>query len=648
MSSRVSQKPVNSFLPSIGISAVPTPPSAPLSTEAAPKAGDARTTTQESSYTAAKPAPGSFPPSAALTTRAPTRTLTRSRRNGIGEGSVRTALQSFTGGGGSATAAKPGAAGASSKASRAQDDNNQNHVENSIGYLQTETRAGGMRKNAAFDALADVRDPGNPQVFEADPEAQSSGARSAVDGPGSFGRKVPVSDKADLELAAGFTPKEFNGVAYHLLLTDPLSASALVGRAASNPRLMDRMLREGTKETKTAFAHAVLSDSGLSPQQKLQMLRTLTAPPRTGKDPEAVTLDQVLGHASDRSLHGLNELMAGPGGWGLAEAVAKNTSSETRSRVASGVLQDNAIAPDQRTDALRGLMQNTGKQGLNDLMDRATPDERGAYSAVIAGSVRLQERVGRDLDPQNQQRVVDEMLKLPLPRSATGRNLALLIHPANMSPQDKNKLIDHLLASGRLPAFLETQQDHGYTAESLLPGLRPGNAAAIQRGFQRLAEEARADPRVADPNQLGRQVQASEAKSYQEAIARTQGSSTTDTTTSTYTVCANVSAKGKVGVPLVAEGEVGVEGSYSYAHASSTAAQSSTSDTASLAKGYSATFGSAQNLESRQTYDRDVKRWQNGAAYTRLADQVQGWATEDALGAESVRLFLEARGRLER
>jgi hypothetical protein len=483
------------------------------------------------------------------------------------------------------------------------------HTQLGAQALRDEVTAG--RGDQAMNALTYPRDPNNPVLAPNQ-------------------NRMDHSDRAE-ELAAGFTRPELNGVVQDVLrqefgaIADPRTASALVHAAATNPALMQRITTEGTQQTKRDVAHAVLADPTLSADAKTRMLGELTQASGRRNDPDNLSLDQVLSSAPDASLHGLSEMMARPMSPNIAETVARNTTPATQLRVSRAILQDEALSPQQRTNALREVMTHTSREGLNHLLGNANADERGAFAAVIAGSVPLAERVGRDLTPQNQQRVVDETLRLPLPRSSTGRLLSVMMHPANMSPAHKNQLVDHLQNSGQLPALLETQV-YMPVHQSLLPGLTAENAAAVNRGFQSLAREAASDPRVADPDAIGRSVSASEAANFQRSVSRTTGTSNTNTQTSTHTVGASVTAKGKIGIPFVAEGEVSATGSYSYANASSTSRTRSSSDTRSAQEGYTQSHSSNLNLDARQSYGRDVNRWQESNAFTRASEQVDGWS----------------------
>jgi hypothetical protein len=266
--------------------------------------------------------------------------------------------------------------------------------------------------------------------------------------------------------------------------------------ALENPAALQQLVRQSTKETKTAFAHAILADPMLKSEKKLEVLRTLTAPPQKRNDPNALTLDQVLKEAPKASLHGFNELLAGRD-LDLPKTVATLTTPETLLLVASSIAHDQRLSDEQRSAALGGLMVRSSKERLNFLIDQAvTRDERNAFSMAILNIPFGDERAAQELNPANQQRLVDAVLTAPRPNELAGDELAAMF--TSMTAGDRNKLIDHLQEVGNLPAFLESQRQRRSKLPEILEGLNAGNAAAFQRGFQRLADEARIPP-INDP-----------------------------------------------------------------------------------------------------------------------------------------------------
>ncbi len=486
------------------------------------------------------------------------------------------------------------------------------------------------------DEVCEAPPPEEPQVCEAPPPGVNLPPDEQVcriEDPAGHAARLEEQMRThhDQAIDGARTPADFNRLVGADLrqdgnnFADPAAASRLANRYANDQAFREHVDRDGSKDTKRLLAQATLVDRELRSDRMPMQIQRLTA----GRN--APTLDEVLERAPEGAMNSVVRGMTLQQCPNMAELLAKGTRPETQARAAQQLLANPDVSPRDRRVGLQNLMTNQTPAALNHLIQNAqdnrtvyrsgggseSVNESQAYAAAIAGSVKLQESVGRHMTPANQQKVADQVMALPLPRSSTGRALSIMMHPANMSPQNRNAMIDHFQDTRRMPAFLETQVYMPFD-QSLLPGLTPANAAAVSRGFDELAAEARTNPEVANPNRLGRTVSEEEQRSYE----RSRGTSHTDERSSTHTVGAEVTAGGKVGIPLVAEGEVSVTGSYSYANAhgsSDTREESST-------RGYSQTFGTSVDQSARQTYDRDVRNWAQGNSFRRAATDIDGWA----------------------
>jgi hypothetical protein len=535
---------------------------------------------------------------------------------------------------------KPAAAGPAAGERYLKGDLDATHVEHMATLIKTGNPKGvGEGKNEemkALDALAITRDPSKTDTVG--PEKQPTAG----------------TPEAAKERQAGLTSKEFNAVLTDVL-KDPKAAAAVVERASGNTEILYRVAQQGTDQTKEAFAKAVLSDPKLSGTRKEEMLATVITTPKQ--------MESLLKSASPEQ----RELIAAmiPKHPEIGKLVA-GTSTEAQMGLARTVMESKSFKPEQRTQILRPMLEGASKETFNALLDPkksgASADEIRQFSAIIAGSEPLLRRAGQQLSPQNQQRVVEEMLTLPLSKGDVGSRLSLML--GNMSGKDKDSLLDFMQKGGNKgssdlwPAFLETQI-YMPIAKTLLPGISPANAKQIASGMGDLMKDVERDKHVADPDAIGRMVSKSDAKTYQEAKTHqtSSGTSTSETNQATQgysdafqagaKVGVKVGAKGGVDIPFLAKAEMSAEisgeasaqrtvtDSWQYSNQKQAGSSTGVSDTTTSGSSLTQTGTATTNDQARAEYERDAAKGDLMTAIDRARRQVTTWAEDKYPGQYS-------------
>jgi hypothetical protein len=263
----------------------------------------------------------------------------------------------------------------------------------------------------------------------------------------------------------------------HEQVADPKGAADFVKQAATDPKVFDRILKEGTKETKQLFGNAILADPNLTNAQKAEMLEKLTAAPKD-KGQSGVTMDDIVKNASSEGFRGLGKIAIDPHLIVESSKLLNGLSAPAITRALTITHFDRSLSSDDKIMISRQLVFHADKKDL----DKIFSDNKNNLSfqdALAAKDNGLFMKLAQNISPKNMFDLADILTRTSPPRTEW------LAHVASSlgSPDHMNATVDAVQGAGKLQEFLKSTWPREFFSQ-----LTPQNAGAISAEYSRMAE----------------------------------------------------------------------------------------------------------------------------------------------------------------